>query len=82
MPDTSDLRTKARRLKNLTLTRAIDVLEHPQDYDKETYEQTYLTALKNSIPRTQELVGEEGEAIKVVFDRAFQNESNESSTTS
>ena len=79
MPDTSDLRNKARRLKNLAITRAIYVLENPTEVSKDIYNETYQTVLKNSVPRTQEVTGEEGEAIKVVFDKAF--ESNESNIT-
>lgn len=65
MPETSEIRRKTRRAKDLALNRAIEVLENPSDYDKETYTQTYLTVLKNSVPRTQEITGEDGEAIKV-----------------
>jgi len=65
MPDTSAVRTKTRRLKNLALDRAIEILEHPEDYDKETYETTYHTVLKNSVPRTQEITGDDGERIQV-----------------
>jgi uncharacterized protein YnzC (UPF0291/DUF896 family) len=66
-----DLKTKARRVKNLALTKAIEILEHPEKHDKDVYKETYLTALKNSVPRTQEITGEEGSAISIVFDQAF-----------
>jgi uncharacterized protein YicC (UPF0701 family) len=75
--DTADLRNKTRRLKNLAIMRAIDVMEHPEDYDKETYKETYLTTLKNSVPRTQEITGEEGEAIKIIFDPVFNESTRE-----
>jgi hypothetical protein len=58
-----DLKNKARRVKNLALTRAIEILEKPESVDKELYEQTYLTALKNSVPRSQEITGEDGERL-------------------
>jgi len=65
MPETAPIRAKTRRAKDLALDRAIDVLENPQDYDKDTYKETYLTVLKNSVPRTQEITGEDGEKITV-----------------
>jgi chromatin remodeling complex protein RSC6 len=67
MPESSPIRRKTRRAKDLALDKAIDVLENPGSYDKETYNQTYLTVLKNSVPRTQEITGEEGEAIQAVI---------------
>lgn len=60
-----DLKNKARRAKNLTLTRAIEILENPQKYDKEVYDQTYLTILKNSVPRSQEITGEDGTPLQL-----------------
>lgn len=65
MPETAPIRAKTRRAKDLALDRAIDVLENPADYDKDTYKETYLTVLKNSVPRTQEITGEDGEKITV-----------------
>lgn len=69
--ETADLRNKARRVKNLALSKAIEILENPTKHPKELYEQTYLTALKNSVPRTQEITGEEGASIQITFDSAF-----------
>ena len=80
MPDTSDIRRKTRRLKDLALMKAIEIMEHPEKYDKEVYKDTYLTALKNSVPRTQEITGEEGASISIVFDPAFKG--NTGGTTS
>ena len=37
-------------------------LEHPEKY-RAIYEQTFLTVLKNSVPRTQEITGEDGGAV-------------------
>src|SRR5437016_2010351 len=65
MPDTSAVRTLARRAKTAALTKAVDVLENPANYSPDLYNQTYLTVLKNAVPRTQELTGEDGEPIKV-----------------
>ena len=69
--DTSAMRNKARRLKDLAISKAIEILENPGDYDKAVYEQTYLTVLKNSVPRSMEVTGEEGEPIKISFDPTF-----------
>lgn len=67
--DTTDLRNKARRLKNLAITRAIEVLENPDAHSKETYNETYQTVLKNSVPRSQEITGEDGESISIVISK-------------
>lgn len=61
--ETENIRNLTRRVKDLALQKARDILENPQDYDKAVYEQTYLTVLKNSVPRTQEITGEDGGAI-------------------
>lgn len=54
-----------RRVKMLALQKAQDVLENPDNYTKEVYDQTYLTVLKNSVPRTQEITGEDGNPILI-----------------
>lgn len=69
--ETSALRNKARRVKDLALTRAENILSHPENYPKQVVEDTFQTVLKNAVPRTQEITGEEGEAIKLTFDQAF-----------
>lgn len=63
--DTVELRNKARRVKDLTLARAIFVLENPDKVEADVYKDTYLTALKNSIPRSQEITGENGEKLLI-----------------
>lgn len=73
--DTTAIRNKARRLKDLAITRAIFVLEHPDEVSKDIYNETYQTVLKNAVPRSQEITGEEGQAINITFDKVF-NESN------
>lgn len=65
MPDTSDLKTKARRVKNAALMRAIEILENPSEHEVELYNQTFLTVLKNAVPRSQEITGEDGERILI-----------------
>lgn len=65
--DTVELRNKARRVKDLTLARAIFVLENPDKVEAEVYKDTYLTALKNSIPRSQEITGEDGQSLVITI---------------
>jgi len=60
--ETSDIRAQTRRVKKLTLDKAEYVLADPTH---PLYNETYLIALKNSIPQTRELTGEDGEAINV-----------------
>lgn len=74
--DTVELRNKARRVKDLVLARAIYVLENKDKVDADVYKETYLTALKNSIPRSAEITGEDGEPINISFDKTFLNASN------
>lgn len=72
--DTVELRNKARRVKDLTLARAIYVLENQDKVEPEVYRETYLTALKNAVPRTQEVTGEDGEPIQIDITRKEQIE--------
>ena len=65
------LKDLARNVKTLALKRAQRILEHPEDYSAELYNETYLTVLKNAVPRSQEISGEDGEAIKLTFDSSF-----------
>lgn len=65
------LRDLAKKAKTLALSRAIRILEHPEDYSAELYNETYLTVLKNAVPRSQEISGEDGEPIKLAFDPVF-----------
>lgn len=67
----NEIRRKTRRAKDLAIGKAIDILENPEKHSKEVYDQTYLTILKNTIPRTQEITGEEGASIQITFDSAF-----------
>lgn len=73
--DTTDLRNKARRLKNLAITRAIEVLENPEKYKAE-YNETYQTVLKNSVPRSQEITGEDGQGISIVIAKSIADKNN------
>lgn len=65
------IKDTTRRVKQKALELAEDILNNPDKYDRETYNQTYLTVLKNSVPRTQEITGEEGTPVRIVFDPAF-----------
>jgi hypothetical protein len=72
------LQLLARRVKKLALDKAEHILANPTEYSLQIYNETYLTVLKNAVPRTQEITGEGGEAIKLIFDKTF-NVSNSSS---
>ena len=65
MPEIVPIKNITRRVKMLALQKAQDVLENPDNYTKEVYDQTYLTVLKNSVPRTQEITGEDGNPILI-----------------
>lgn len=65
MPETSAVRAIARRVKTKALEQAEFILENPHKVDKELYNETYLTVLKNSVPRTQEITGDDGEALQI-----------------
>jgi hypothetical protein len=62
MPDTADLRIITRRVKKLALAKAEEVLSNPLD---PLYKETYLITLKNCIPQTREITGEDGGVINV-----------------
>lgn len=74
MAEIASIKNQTRRVKALALAKAEDILLNPADYSKEIYESTYLTVLKNAVPRTQELTGEDGEPIKISFDSVFNGE--------
>lgn len=77
--ETSEIRRKTRRVKDHILTRYlkfVDMLEDGQvlsDYERGLYTELTMKFAANVMPRTQEVTGEDGEAIKLVFDSAFQN---------
>jgi hypothetical protein len=79
MPDTAELRTKARRVKNHILTRYLslaDRVDAKGEGDLSESEQLKYWELtkdfaKNVIPRSQEITGEDGEVIKLSFDPVF-----------
>lgn len=55
----------ARNVKQLALKKAEDILSNPDKYSTEIVNETYLTVLKNAVPRTQEITGENGSAIVI-----------------
>ena len=71
MAEIASIKNQTRRVKALVLSKAEDILLNPSDYSKEIYESTYLAILKNTVPRTQEVTGEDGEPIKISFDPTF-----------
>ena len=60
--ETSAARAVTRRVKMLALEKAEYILKDPTH---PLYNETYLTVLKNSVPRTQEIVGEDGDAVAI-----------------
>ena len=71
--ETASVRNQARRVKNLALTKAEEVLANPEK-NAGIYEQTFLTVLKNSVPRTQEVTGEDGGPVQLDITRKEQIE--------
>lgn len=63
--ETSAMRTLARRVKQKALEKALDVFENPAKYTEEAQKETYLTVLKNAVPRSQEITGEDGEKLLI-----------------
>lgn len=80
MPEISSIRTETRRLKNKATEIAIAILNNAEH---ELYKETFLTVLKNTVPRTQEITGEEGESISIVIAKtiADKNGINDSNTS-
>lgn len=62
MPETSDLRVATRRLKKKALEIAEGILN---DSTHPLYNETFLAVIKNTVPRTQEITGEDGEAVQI-----------------
>lgn len=63
--ETADIRNQTRRVKKLALDRAERILSHPEDYSSDLYNETYIIVLKNSVPQTREITGEDGGALQV-----------------
>lgn len=61
--ETSAIRALTRRVKDLSLKKAEQILADPEKVDPELYKSTFLTVLKNAVPRAQEVTGEEGAPI-------------------
>lgn len=73
--ETANIRNLTRRVKQKALEQAELILNDPDHkiYSAEIYNATYQTVLKNAVPQTREITGEEGEAIKISFDKVFEN---------
>lgn len=75
--ETSAIREKTRRVKDHILTRylkIVDMVENgdtPSDAESHLYWELTMKFASNVVPRTQEVTGEDGEAIKLTFDSAF-----------
>jgi len=74
--ETNEIRHKTRRLKDLAITKAIEILENPGDYSKELYESTFLSIIKNAVPRTQEVTGEDGAPLMIEISEAIARKNN------
>lgn len=56
--EVKSIRNLTQSVKFKALKQAKEVLDHPEKFSKEMYEQTYLTVLKNSVPREQYISGD------------------------
>ncbi len=71
--ETSAIKAKTRRVKDHVLDKFlmyVDKLaraEELSEFEKVIYKDMLLTFAKNVIPRTTELTGEEGEAVKITL---------------
>lgn len=63
--ETAPIRALTRRVKDKSLQEAEKILNNPQDFDPELWKSTFLTVLKNAVPRATEISGEDGTAIQV-----------------
>ena len=64
---TNNVRTRIKVLSNKvkvqTLEIASQILENPDSVPPELYAETYLSILRNAVPKAQEITGEDGEPI-------------------
>lgn len=74
--ETAPIRAKTRRLKDLAITKAIDILEYPEKYSPDIYNETYQTVLKNSVPKAQEITGEDGGDLVIQISREIAVKNN------
>jgi hypothetical protein len=65
MPETSAVRTQTRRVKMKALNAIEAILDAPDSVPKDKYLELLFKIAGNVIPRTQEITGEDGEAINV-----------------
>ncbi len=68
MPETSALRAKTRRVKDIILNQFLDLADKktPLSESEQTlYHELMMTFARNVVPRTQEITGEDGEALQV-----------------
>lgn len=59
----ASIRNKTRRLKDLAMTQAIDILENKDKYSPQLWEATFLKVIGNAVPRSTEITGEDGGAM-------------------
>lgn len=73
MGEIASLKTQTRRVKARALDAIEAVLMNPESVSKDFYQQLLLKIAGNVIPRSQEISGEDGESIKIAFDKVFEN---------
>ncbi len=80
--ESNDIRNKTRLVKNHILSRFLkfaEIIDNGGELatdDLGLYKELTMKFAPNCVPRSTEITGEDGEAIKITFDKAFQNESN------
>ncbi len=87
--ETAATREKTRRVKNHILDRYLKLADKvEQEGGKDNLNPTELTEYErrsdqfavNCVPRTQEITGEDGQAISITFDKAFKLDGTSSET--
>ncbi len=74
--ETAPIRAKTRRLKDLSITKAIHILENEDSVDPDLYKDTYLTVLKNSVPKAQEITGDDGAPLIIQISKPIAEKNN------
>ncbi len=66
--ETSALRAKTRRVKDIVLNQFLDLADKKtplSESEQSLYKDLMLTFARNAIPRTQEITGEDGDPLQV-----------------
>ena len=68
MPETSAIRAKTRRVKDIILDQFLEFADRKtplKESEQTLYHELMMTFARNVVPRTQEITGEDGEALQV-----------------